>query len=338
MIRLKTLALVAFAAATLIVPVTAFAPVTIKLATVAPKSSSFYSALTDMGAAWTRATQAPVKLTIYPDGVQGTETEVISMMQDKQLHGALLMLPGLTQIDDGFNVFSIPFFFQTDEELSYVQQKLAPQLARRAEAKGFHIVNWGSAGWVTVFSKQSIKTIDQLKQAKLFTSQGDDRMVQWYKSNGFHPTALASGDMVGSLTTGLIDAVPIPPYPASRLQLHTTAKFMLELRLAPLVVATVISNDVWNKITPEDRAKMQAAAEIMEKRLMAEAPTQETVAIREMVNRGLTVTRLDAQATADFRAEGEKLKATMSTTMMPKAKDIYDLALAERDAFRKLKK
>jgi TRAP-type C4-dicarboxylate transport system substrate-binding protein len=337
MTRIRHLALAAAAALALIVPARAAGPINIKLATVAPKSSSFYGALADMGAAWTKATEGRVKLTVYPDGSQGTEPATISLMQPpaNQLQGALLMLPGLTNIDDAFNVFGIPFFFQSDDEVAYVQQKLAPQLVKRAEAKGFHLIAWGSAGWVTVFSKKPIKTIDDMKHAKLWTSQGDDRMVQWYKANGFHPQALSSSEVAGSLATGLIDAVPIPPYPASELQLFRNAKYMLELRLAPLLGATVITSDAWNKIAPDDRAKLLPAAVAMEKRLMAEAATQEANAVKAMQARGLMVTSLDAKALADFRAEGEKLKASMRGGMVPA--DIYDLALQERDAYRKMK-
>ena len=198
----KSLLIVATALAA-IVPLRAADPVTIKLATVAPKSSSFYSALTDMGATWTKATGGRIKLSIFPDGTQGTEPATISLMQPpaNQLQGALLTLPGLTEIDEAFNVFTVPFFFESDAEVAYVQQKLAPVLAKRAEAKGFHIINWESSGWVQVFSKKPIKNLTDLKAAKLFTSQGDDKMVQWYKSNGFHPQALSTADMVGSLST-----------------------------------------------------------------------------------------------------------------------------------------
>jgi TRAP-type C4-dicarboxylate transport system substrate-binding protein len=326
------------AALTAIRPVTAAGPITVKLATIAPKSSSFYANLADMGSAWLKSTDGRVKLTIFSDGSQGTEAAAIALMEPpaNQLQGGLLTLPGLTEIDSAFNVFGIPFFFQSNEEVAYVQQKLAPQLVKRAEAKGFHLINWGSAGWVTVFSKKQIRTIAELKQAKLFTSQGDDKMVQWYKANGFQPQALSTSEMPGSLTTGLIDAVPIPPYPASELQLFRNAKFMLELRVAPLLVATLITDDAWKKITPEDRATMLVAAAAMETRVMSEAATQEANAVKAMEARGLVVTHLDATATADFRVEGEKLKDSMRGTMVPA--DIYDLALAERDAYRKTKK
>ena len=109
-------------------------------------------------------------------------------------------------------------------------------LEKRLEAKGFKLLAWGSAGWVQLFSKKPLTTLADIKAAKLFTSQGDERMVQWYKANGFRPVALAAGDIPAQLklTTGMIDAAPSPPYPALLLQIFRDAKYMLDVRLAPL--------------------------------------------------------------------------------------------------------
>ena len=171
-----------------------------------------------MGAEWEAKTSGRVKLTVYAGGTQGSEDATIRMMRPgvDQLQANLLMLPGLAIIDEAFNVFGIPFFFQSDAEGQYVLEKLTPMLEKRLEAKGFKLLAWGSAGWVQLFSKKPLTTLADVKAAKLFTSQGDDRMVQWYKANGFHPVALAAGDIPAQLklTTGMIDAAPRPPYPA----------------------------------------------------------------------------------------------------------------------------
>jgi hypothetical protein len=87
--------------------------VNIKLATQAPVNSSYHKALLDMGAEWEAKTSGRVKLTIYAGGTQGSEEATLRMMRPgvDQLQGNLLMLPGLSSIDDAFSVFGIPFFF-----------------------------------------------------------------------------------------------------------------------------------------------------------------------------------------------------------------------------------
>ena len=313
---------------------------TIKLATQAPVNSSWHKALLDMGAEWEAKTAGRVKLTVYAGGTQGSEDATLRMMRPgvDQIQANLLMLPGLSSIDDAFSVFGIPFLFASDAEGQYVLEKLSPMLEKRLEAKGFKLLSWGSAGWIQLFSKKPILTLADVKAAKLFTSQGDDRMVQWYKSNGFRPVALNAGDIPAQLklSTGMIDAAPTPPYPALLLQIFRDAKFMLDIHVAPLYGALVMTNEAWNKLSAADKQVVLAAAKTAEKRLLGEASKLDAESIATMKARGLTVNTPDAKTLAAFRAESERLVTTMRGALVPA--DVYDAALRERDAFRKTAK
>jgi TRAP-type transport system periplasmic protein len=317
-----------------------WAVTTVKMATQAPVNSSWHKALLDMGAEWQTKTAGRVKLTIYAGGTQGSEDATIRMMRPgvDQLQANLLMLSGLSTIDDAFNVFGIPFFFQSDEEGLYVLEKLTPMLEKRLETKGYKLLAWGSAGWVQLFSKKPMTTLAEIKAAKLYTSQGNERMVQWYKANGFNPVALNANDIPAQLklTTGMIDVAPSPPYPALLLQIFRDAKYMIDVRLAPLYGAVVLTNEAWNKIEPNDRPIVVAAAKNAEKRLLGDAPKLDADSINTMKSRGLTVTAVDPKNVASFRAEAEAFVKTMRGQMVPA--DVYDAAVRERDAFRKTQK
>jgi len=328
-----SLALVAFVASG------ASAQTTIRVATVAPVNSFYHKALLDMGAEWEAKTSGRVKLTVYAGGTQGSEEATLRMMRPgvDQLQGNLLTT-GLSSIDDAFSVFGIPFFFASNAEGQHVLERLAPMLEKRLEAKGFKLLAWGSAGWVQLFSKTPINTLADVKAAKLFTTQGDDRLVQWYKKNGFNPVALNSSDIPAQmrLSTGMIDAAPLPPYPAMLMQVFRDAKYMLDVNVAPLFGALVLTNTAWNKISPADQAVVMAAAKAAEKRLLSEAAKLDDTSITTMKTRGLTVTTPDAKALAAFRAEADRLVATIKGTLVPA--DVYDMAQRERDAYRKSKK
>jgi hypothetical protein len=62
----------------------------------------------------------------------------------------------------------------------------------------------------------------------------------------------------------------------------------------------------------------------------------DTNSIAAMRTRGLTVNTPDAKALAAFRAEADRLVATIRGTLVPA--DIYDAVVRERDAYRKTKK
>src|SRR5262245_40291394 len=167
------------------------AVVELKLATFAPANSTWHKALLEMGVAAEKATAGRLKMRVFAGGTQGPEASVISLMRVGQLNAALLMPSGLGQIDPSANILGLPFFIRTDAELQHLLDKIGPEVAKRLEAKGFHLLNWGSAGWVQVFSKKEIRTLDDLKKARLFTSAGDDTMYRWYTSNGFSAQPLS---------------------------------------------------------------------------------------------------------------------------------------------------
>ncbi len=340
MIRLiRTLVLVALVAlsATTLTVASAAAPITVKLATFAPTNSVWHKALLDMGDAWTKATEGRVKLQVYAGGTLGTEPSTVKMMSPAvgELQAALLLPPGLARIDDAIDVFGMPFFLESNEEMVAVFNKLRPLLTKRIEAAGYRVLNWGNAGWIQLFSKKEVRTLGELKTTKLYTTEGDEKMVTWYKGNGFQPVALSFNDMVGGLKRGMIDAAPSPPYAASLLQIFRDAPFMLDIKIAPLLGATVMTNDAWNKIDAGDQPKVLAAAQALEQRFLGDAPKLDAEAVNTMAARGLKVTKLTPQALAEFRAAAEQLVSTMRGGMVPA--DIFDAALAERAAFRKSK-
>jgi TRAP-type C4-dicarboxylate transport system substrate-binding protein len=318
------------------VSLAAQAPINIRLATLAPDNSPWTSALRTMGTSWEKATDRRVRLTVYA-GTIPSESSAIARMAVDGLQAATLMVAGLAEIDEAFNVFGLPFFFESDAELAHVQQKLTPLIRERLRAKRYQLINWGNAGWIQLFSKQPIRTLDDVKRAKLYTTEGNPKMVQWYTANGFHAVPLAAGEIPKQLTlpSGAINAAPIPPVYAVAMQIFKDARHMLDLRLAPLVGATVMTDAAWNKISPDDRTKMLAAALVMEQQINAQAPALDAKSIAAMKTAGLQIVTLDSKPLAEFRVAAEQLGATQRGSMIPS--DVYDLAVRERDAFRKSK-
>lgn len=323
------IALVAAASA----PLAAQAALNIKLATLAPENSPWTSALRSMGAAWTKTTGSRVRLTVYA-GTIPSESSAIARMAVDGLQAATLTAGGLAEIDESFNVFGIPFFFRSDEEVAHVQEKLTPMIAARLEAKKFRLVNWGNAGWVQLFSKKPIRSIEDLKAAKLYTGEGSPKAVQWYTSNGFHVVPLAAGEIPKQLKlpTGAIDAAPSPPAFAVALQFFRDAPYMLDIRVAPLTSATVMTGNAWNRITDDDRMKVLAAAKDIEKQIQTQAPALDAKSVSEMKAAGLQVITLDARALAAFHAAAESQLATQRGHLVPT--DVFDAAVRARNEFR----
>ncbi len=301
----------------------------IKLATVVPDGSVWDKSLKQMGVDWKTGTADRVALTVFSGGSQGDESTVLRKIRLNALQGASLTVVGLSAIDWSFNVFNIPFFYRSYDELNAVIEKLTPTLRQRVEQKGFVLVHWGHGGWLQVFSKQPVQTVADLKKMRLYTSAGDDTMTQWYKANGFQPRAMAMTDVLTGLTTGMIDALPTTPLASMSFQWYKQTPYMLDLGISPIVGATVISKRTWDRISPADRAKMSEISLKVEKQLQADVPKGDGLATLVMQNQGLKVTKGTGP---EWQQMASALGATMRGKMVPP--DVYDLALRERDAYR----
>ncbi len=325
-VALHTVFLLALASA-------AHAQTAIKLATLVPEGSVWDKNIKQMGEEWKTATGGRVTVTVFAGGSQGDEPMVLRKMRLDALQAASLSAVGLGAIDAAFNVFDIPFFFDSYDELNYVTEKLTPTIRTRSESKGFILLNWGQLGWAQVFTKRPVQTVEDLKTIKLWTSSGNDRMVQWFKANGFQPRAMAMTDIMTGLSTGMIDGMPSTPLAAMLFQWNRQTPYMLDLGLAPIIGASVITSKAWKAIPDADKPKLFEAADGVEKRLNVEVPKLDQNAVAMMTKNGLTVTKPTGP---EWRTQLDGLAKTMRGEMVPP--DIFDLAVKAREEFRKNKK
>ena len=301
----------------------------IQLGSILPANSLWDRLLKQMAAEWQRETDGRVQLRVLA-GSAKDEGLLARRLKAGRPQAAVFGLPG--EIDDAFNVLSIPFFFESDEEAFHVVEKLTPTFERVLADQGLVLLNWGNAGWTHFFTAKRVASLEDLKRTKIYTTTGDDKMLQWYRQNGFDPVPLAVTDVLLGLNTGLINAHPSPPYVALLFQWYDKTPFMLDVPLTPLLGITVVAQRTWNRISAEDQQTLRASAKRLERDLLREVPVEERRSIAEMERRGLTVVRLDAAALASFRERANELTASWRGNMIPA--DVYDQALRERDSFR----
>ena len=303
----------------------------IKLGTLVPAGTSAHNALVEMAEAWRKDSAGAANLTIFAGGTLGGESEMVGLMKVNSLQAALLTAVGLSEIEPGVAALqSLPMGFRDLAEVDYVGEKLRPMLEARLEAKGFVVLFWSDAGWIRLFSNKPIVHPDDMRKLKLFTWSGSPEEVALYKSAGFNAVPLETVDIVPSLQTGLIDAVPEPPFYAMVSQIDLRAPYMLDLNWAPLVGALVIRKDVWERLPEGTRTALLAAAATAGREIKAANRREMNAAVAAMEKRGLKVTRITPAIEAEWRARAESIYPEIRGPIVPA--EIFDevqRALAE---------
>lgn len=282
------------------------AAVTFKLGTLALRDSSFHKILVKMGAQWAQATDGGVALKIFPGGAIGGEADMVRKMKIGQLHAGLLTVVGLSEIDDSvYALPNLPMMFRSLDEVDYIGEKLHPRVEKKLRDKGFIVLFWVDAGWIRFFSKQPVVHPDDLRKTKLFTWAGDPTAVDALKKSGFNPIPLETNDILSSLQTGLITAVPAPPQIALLTQIYGPAPYMLELNWAPLVGGLVIVEREWNKLDPEAKLALAKAASEAGVQMKAQNRLESDQAVVQMQKRKLKVQKVTPAVEAEWRKAAE---------------------------------
>lgn len=320
------------AAVAVAVPMSA-APQTLRLGTVAPKDSSFHKILIDMAKQW--RTQG-VELKVYAGGTRGGEAEMVRLMRNGVLDAGLLTAAGLSDIDKSVEALqSVPMLFRSLDEVDYVGEKLRPRLEKRLRAEGFVVLFWADAGWVRFFSKHPVVHPDDLRKAKLFTWAGDISAVDIYRSAGFKPVALETNDILPSLQTGMIDAVPMPPYVALTTQVFRDAPYMLQLDWAPLVGALVVTEKKWNQLAPDVQRELARAAAAAGRQMKERNRFESNDAVVQMQKRGLKVTTVTPTVVAEWRKTVEEKHGRFRGGQVPA--ELFDEVVRLLDEYRTTK-
>src|ERR1700690_4179337 len=273
----------------------------IRLATLIPSGTSYHHSLQEMGEKWKKTSNGAVALTIYPDGTMGSEDELVRRMRVGKLQAAVLTVSGLEAIDPSVGALQkMPLVYRSLDEASYVRNKMAPDLDRRFAEKGFVVLFWTDGGWVRLFSKEPGMLPDDFKKMKILVTGGDVTQSELYKSAGFKPVLLEWSDVLTSLQTGMLDALPTIPLHALSNQFYLSTHHMLEVNWIPLVGALIMTKRSWDALPQAQRDDMLKAAADCGQEFQTNNRKENQEAVESMQKRGLQVHLVSKEAEAEW--------------------------------------
>lgn len=310
---------------------------TIKVATVVPRGSVYHQALQEIGEKWKAAQGDGSRFIIYTDGSQGPEAAAVRRMRIGQIQASMLTVNGLLEIDDSVVALQLmPLIFRNWDEYDHVRDKIAGDLEKKFNDKGYHVLMWGEAGWVQFFSNKKRVTPEDFKDAKIFTLTGTKDQASIMKSIDYTPVVLSLADIAPSVQTGMVDVVPVAPMWALAGQFYSDVPHMLRMNWVPVMGATLIRMQTWKKMKPEARQAMSEAAVEAAKTLRAHREGLDQRAIDEMKERGLIVHEMTPELEKQWQAFIQPIWPKIRGSLVPA--DMFDRVQNILAEYRKNKK
>lgn len=322
-----------FIAVVAAVPAHAADPALVKIATIAPKGSIYHRVLQETGETYHRATGGKGRLVVYPDSLQGTETDTVRRMRVGQLDASMLTVVGLSEIDPSVTALQfMPMMFRSWDEVDHVREALRPMLEGKLADKGFAVLFWGEGGWVQFFTKEDIVLPVQFKRTRIFVWAGDSAQLALMKKLGYQPVGLPITDILPALETGMVDTVPVPPLWALVGQFDRVARHLVPVNWVPIVGAAVIRRQTLEAMSPATRDAVLSAAKAAGDQLRAHRDQQDQESIRAMQARGLVMHPLTPEIERAWLEASHEAWPLIRGSMVPA--ETFDRVQAALAAYR----
>ena len=305
---------------------------TIKVATIAPRGTSFHNHLEELNAEWSKAPGGPVRMNIYA-GTQGGEVAIVKRMRINQLQGAMLTAVGLSQIDESVTALQLmPMQFKTWDEVDYVRDALEEKLESIFLEKGYVVLFWGDAGWARFFSKKPILGIDDLRSMRIAATDGNLESIELLK-NYYKPVIIDPSKTLLALKNGMVEGVPVAPFLANATQMSTEATYMLDMKWVPVVGAMVVTRRAWDRLPSGTKEFLKDTSREMGGKVRQTSRQEDDDSIKAMVEKqGLVVNSISDATYTSWQKEIDKNQSGIRGKVVPE--DVYDLVIKHLQDYR----
>lgn len=295
----------------------------IKMAILAPEGTTWANALHDLDKELRAQSNGALGLRLYAGGVQGDERVVIRKMKMNQLHGAGLTGIGLGELVPEVRLLEIPFQFVTYKEIEYVREKFDQRLRAKFDAKGYELLGWTELGFINLFAKQPVGTVQAIREAKPWVWEGDQLAIATYRAFGVNPTPLPLPEVLTSLQTGLINVVYQSPAAAIGFQWYTKVSFQGDVPLAYATGGLIVSKRVIDKLSPEHQRLLRTVARTHTDKLILASREENAQGQIVLRNHGIEISRFNDKERATLRKAGYKVSYQLAgdaeTSLYPKS-------------------
>ena len=274
---------------------------TFKVATIAPEGSFWMQEMRAGAAEIKQRTSGRVVLKLYGGGVQGSDKKVLRKIRIGQLQGGAFTATGLSDLYPGLNLYGIPLFFHSPEEVDFIRSRMDPLVRDGLYDAGFVSFGFAEGGFAYLMSNEPIRNIDELRGRKVWVPEGDQASFLAMQKFGLSPTVLPITDVLTGLQTRLLDVVATSPVGALVLQWHTKVKYVTNVPVAYLVGFLALDRQQFERLSAEDQAIVREVLEKNYRNIDAGAREDDAKALQALRQSGLEFIDVGAEEVMRWR-------------------------------------
>ncbi|HHJ17047.1 MAG TPA: ABC transporter substrate-binding protein [Gammaproteobacteria bacterium] len=260
---------------------------TLKFATLAPAGTTWMNLLEDWGRQVQIRSKGRLAFKFYPGGVQGDEPDILKKMRFNQLQGGAFTGYGIGRIYSPARIMELPFLFRNTDEIDHVRNSFMPEFRQGFHDQGYELLGWMEVGFIHMFSRQPIRSLEDMRAQRVWLWQGDPLGQAFFKASHISPVPLSIIDVYTSLSTGLIDTVYAPPLGAIALQWFTKTQYVSNVPLTNGIGGLIVSRRFFDRLPADLQTILRETGTEAGEKLVIATRIDNEKSIEELKRRGL---------------------------------------------------
>ncbi|WP_195913969.1 TRAP transporter substrate-binding protein [Planomicrobium sp. YIM 101495] len=247
-------------------------------------------------------TDGRIQITVFPDGQLGGEREMLEAVQNGSLDIGLLSSAVYSAFDPKMTALDIPFLMSTFEEAeAFMDGPAGEEFASILLDNGIRTLAWGHNDFRVITNNvAAVESPEVLSSIKMRVPESKV-LADWYTELGAQVTPMPFPDIYTALQQGVVDGQdngPILSF-AGKLFEHQSYLTVSNHQYSP--IGFFISEDAWAKLSEEDQALMEEAAQEAAQIEREAIRNFNEVAISSMEEAGLETYYLTDEDRAKFK-------------------------------------
>ena len=230
----------------------------LRLATAAPPNTIWQQQLDQFAADVAEETSGNVKIEVFYNSQLGTEQAVLpQVMRGRIDMGAFSVASLADQLPEAYLV-SMLFFYDDVASRSCILDAVRDDYRALIAPTGVHLLDWTEVGSGQLAGSQPFLTPDTVSGRRVGAAANPISNAYWEKLGAF-PTMTPAAEAASSISTGMIDVYPTIPVFYLFAGIAQVAPVLTRLDYVMSPATILISQNVWDSLSDEDRAGVERA-------------------------------------------------------------------------------
>lgn len=151
-----------------------------------------------------KRTNGRIEVEVYHSGVLGTEREMFEQVATGNLEG--YRGAGYEQLNPAFNLYNLPFLFQSYEEMMHFNQSaMAEEMLDEGSIEGIYLPAVGFTGFRALITKDKQVLMPEDLQGIKMRVPGQAPVIEFYRVMGANPQEIPFSEVYLAMRQGVVD-------------------------------------------------------------------------------------------------------------------------------------